>query len=328
MKAIVWTNYGPPDVLQLKELEKPTPKDDEVLIKIFAATVSTGDCELRSFKFGILLALPLRILVGVIKPTRRTILGQELAGEIEAVGQAVTRFKKGDQIFAPTQLRLGAYAEYVCLPESYPSLKPISMTYEEAATIPIGGSNGLLFVKIAKVQSGQRVLINGAGGCIGTYTVQIAKAFGAEVTAVDSAGKLDMLRSIGADRVIDYTREDFTRQAESYDVIIDTIGKSSFSRSVRALKPNGRYILGNPSLPGRIRGSLTPMTAGKKVITATASFETEGYTFLKELIEAGKIKSVIDRCYPLEQTAEAHRYVDTGHKRGSVVITVEQNNKI
>ena len=327
MKAIVWTKYGSPKVLQLKEVEKPTPKDNEVLIKIYAATVTAADCELRSLKIPILFRLPLRIYVGLRKPKRITILGQELAGEIEAVGKEVTKFKKGDQIFAPTLLHLGAYAEYKCLPEAYPVLKPANMTYEEAATIPTGGINGLHFLRIANVQSGQRVLINGAGGSIGTYAVQIAKSFGAEVTCVDSAEKLAMLRSIGADHVIDYKQEDFTKSGETYDVIIDVVGKSSFSGSVRALKPNGRYILGNASLLGMIRGRWTPMTSEKKVIIAVASYKTEYYTLLKELIEAGKIKSVIDRRYPLEQMAEAHRYVETGRKKGNVVIIVEQSNK-
>jgi NADPH:quinone reductase-like Zn-dependent oxidoreductase len=327
MKAIVWTQYGPPDVLQLQEVEKPTPKDNEVLIKVHAATVTIGDCELRSMKGPILLSLIFRIYVGLIKPKRVTILGQELAGEIEAVGKAVTKFKKGDQIFAPCLLHLGAYAEYKCLPESYPVLKPASMTYEEAATIPTGGINGLDFLRVANVQSGEKVLINGAGGSIGTYAVQIAKLFGAEVTCVDSEEKLDMLRSIGADHVIDYTKEDFTKSGETYDVIIDVIGKSSFSRSVRSLKPNGRYVLGNPSLSSRIRARWTPMTLGKKVIVALAHHKAEYYTFLEELMEAGKLKSIIDRRYPLEQTAEAHRYVDQGHKKGNVVITVGQDNK-
>ena len=327
MKAVVWTKYGPPDALQLKEVERPTPKDNEVLIKIYAATVTAADCELRSLKIPILFRLPLRIYVGLRKPKRITILGQELAGEIEAVGKEVTKFKKGDQIFAPTLLHLGAYAEYKCLPEAYPVLKPANMTYEEAATIPTGGINGLHFLRIANVQSGQRVLINGAGGSIGTYAVQIAKSFGAEVTCVDSAEKLAMLRSIGADHVIDYKQEDFTKSGETYDVIIDVVGKSSFSGSVRALKPNGRYILGNASLLGMIRGRWTPMTSEKKVIIAVASYKTEYYTLLKELIEAGKLKSIIDRRYSLEQTAEAHSYVEKGHKKGNVVITVAHNNK-
>jgi len=323
MKAIVWTKYGPPDALQLREVAKPTPKDNEVLVRIHAATVTAGDCEVRSLELPILFRLPLRIYIGLIRPTRVKVLGQELAGEIEAVGKQVTRFKKGDPIFAATFFRFGAYAEYVCLPETYPVLKPANMTYEEAATIPTGGINGLHFLRVANVQSGQRVLINGAGGSIGTYAVQIAKSFGAEVTVVDSTGKLDMLRSVGADHVIDYTQEDFTRSGETYDAIIDVVGKSSFSGSVRSLKQNGRYVLGNPSLSGMIRGRWISKTSEKKVIFELASYRTEDYTFLKELIEAGKIKSVIDRCYPLEQTAEAHRYVDTGHKQGNVVITID-----
>jgi NADPH:quinone reductase-like Zn-dependent oxidoreductase len=329
MKAIVWTQYGSPDVLQLREVETPAPKDNEVLIRVYAATVTLGDRELRGLKFPLWswMRLPARIFMGFRKPRRRTILGQELAGEIEAVGREVTRFKKGDQIFAPTLLHLGAYAEYVSLPETYPVLKPASMSYEEAATIPTGGINGLHFLRIADVQSGQRVLINGAGGSIGTYAVQIAKSFGAEVTAVDSNEKLGMLRSIGADHVIDYAQEDFTRSGETYDVIIDVVGKSSFSGSVRALKPNGRYVLGNPSLSAMIRRRWTPMTSGKKVISETASHQTEYYTFLIELIQAGKIRSIIDRRYPLERTAEAHSYVEQGLKKGNVVITLEHNGE-
>jgi NADPH:quinone reductase-like Zn-dependent oxidoreductase len=321
MRAIVWTKYGSPDVLQLKEVEKPTPKDNEVLIKVYAATVTAGDCETRSFKFPFLFWLPLRIVFGLIKP-RRPLLGQELAGEIEAVGKAVTQFKQGDQIFAATLLHSGAYAEYVCLPESYVVVKPATMTYEEAATIPTGGINGLHFLRKAHVQSGERVLINGAGGSIGTYAVQIAKSFGAEVTCVDSASKLDMLRSIGADHVIDYTQEDFTKNGEAYDVIIDVVGKSSFSGSVRSLRQHGRYVLGNPSLAGMLRGLWTSMKTDKKVLFELARYRAEDYMFLKELIEAGKMIVVIDRRYPLEQTPEAHTYVEKGYKAGNVVITV------
>lgn len=327
MKAIVWTKYGPPDVLQLKEVEKPSPKDNEVLIKVYAATVTAGDCEARSLKFQSWISLPMRLYVGLTKPKRITILGQELAGEIAAVGKEVTRFKKGDPVFAATFFRFGAYAQYVCLPETYPVLKPANMTYDEAATIPTGGINALHFLRKANVQSGQRLLINGAGGSIGTYAVQIAKSFGAEVTVVDSTEKLAMLRSIGVDQIIDYTQEDFTRSGQSYDAIIDVVGKSSFSRTARSLRQNGRYILGNPTLSGMIRGLWTSRTTDKKVIFEQASYRAEDYTFLKELIEAGKIKSVIDRRYPLEQTAEAHRYVETGQKKGNVVITVAHNNK-
>jgi len=325
MKAIVWTKYGPPHVLQLREVERPTPKDNEALIKVHAATVTFGDCEVRRLKLPLLISIPIRIYAGLVKPKRITILGQELAGEIEAVGREVTRFKKGDPVFAATFFRFGAYAEYACLPEKYLVLKPSATTYEEAATIPTGGINGLHFLRAANVQPGERVLINGAGGSIGTYAVQIARSFGANVTAVDSAEKLDMLRSIGSDHVIDYAQENFTRSGDTYDVIIDVVGKSSFSGSVRVLKPKGRYILGNPSLSARIRAQWTPMPSGKKVIVATANYKSEDYTFLKELLQSGKIKPVIDRCYPLEQTAEAHRYVEQGHKKGNVVITVESS---
>jgi len=270
-----------------------------------------------------LYAIPLRIFLGLGKPGRINILGQELAGEIEAVGRQVTRFKKGDQVLGAALLRFGTYAEYACLPETYLVSKPASLTYEEAATIPTGGIYGLHLLRQAKVQSGHKILICGAGGSIGTYAIQIAKSMGTEVTAVDSTGKLDMLRSIGADRVIDYTREDFTRQGETYDAIIDVVGKSPFSGSIRSLKQNGRFVLGNPGLSAMIRGGWTSMTTNKQVISGSPGHKAEEYAVLTELIGAGKIKPVIDRRYPLEQTAEAHRYVDTGQKKGSVVITVE-----
>jgi NADPH:quinone reductase-like Zn-dependent oxidoreductase len=333
MKAIVWTKYGPPDGLQLKEVEKPTPKEDEVLIRIYATTVFAGDCELRSLKFPLFMSLPMRIYVGLIRPTRITILGQELAGEIEAVGKDVKLFKRGDQVFAATGFGMGAYAEYICLPEEPKgmegvlAIKPANMTYEEAAAVPTGGLEALHFLRKGNIQSGQKVLINGSGGSIGTFAIQLAKYFGAEVTAVDSTGKLDMLRSIGADQVIDYTQEDFTKSGQTYDVIFDVVGKSSFSCSIRSLKKKGFYLLAMPGLSQMVRGLWTSMRSSKKVIFGAANQKTEDLIFLKELIEAGKIKSVIDRRYPLEQTAEAHRYVETGHKKGNVVITVEHNNK-
>jgi NADPH:quinone reductase-like Zn-dependent oxidoreductase len=329
MKAIVCTKFGPPDVLQLQEVTKPAPKDNEVLIRIYATTVTAGDCELRSLKFPLAFRLLLRIYLGRIRPGP-IILGQELAGEIEAVGKEVTRFRKGDQVFAWTGLGLGAYAEYKCLPEdAVLALKPSNMTYEEAAALPVGGLDAVNLLRKGHIQSGQKVLINGAGGSIGTFAVQLAGYFGAEVTAVDSTGKLDMLRSIGAEHVIDYTQADFTTNGQTYDVIFDVVGKSSFSRSVRSLKHNGRFLIGNTRLSQRVRGGWISQRSSKKVIlwaARTASEYTEDFNFLKELIEAGKIQSVIDRCYSLEQTAEAHRYVDTGQKKGIVVITVEQNS--
>jgi NADPH:quinone reductase-like Zn-dependent oxidoreductase len=331
MKAMIWTKYGSPDGLQLQEVEKPTPKEDEVLIRIVATTATAGDCEMRRLKFPFMLKLAMRIYNGIRKPKRITILGQELAGEIQAVGKDVRLFGRGDQVFATTGFGFGAYAEYKCLPEE-PQMgvlarKPINMTYEEAAAVPTGGLEALHFLRKGNIQSGQKVLIIGAGGSIGTFAVQLARYFGAEVTAVDSSSKLDMLRSIGADHVIDYTQEDFTKSGETYDVILDVMGKSSFSGSVRSLKQNGRYLLGNPGLSQMVRGRWTSIRSSKKVIIGAANQKNEDLLFLKELIEAGKIKSVIDRCYPLEQIVEAHRYVDTGHKKGNVVITVEHNYK-
>ena len=270
----------------------------------------------------------MRLYMGLRKPTRITILGQEFAGEIESVGKDVTRFKQGDQVFGATGFGMGAYAEYICLPEEPEAMegvlakKPANMTYEEAAAVPIGGLEALHFLRKANIQSGQKVLIIGAGGSIGTFAVQLAKSFGAEVTGVDSTGKLDMLRSIGADHVIDYTQEDFTKNGQTYDVIFDVMGKSSFSGSIRSLKQNGRYLLANPGLSQMVRGRWTSMRSSKKVIIGAASHKTEDLIFLKELIEAGKIKPVIDRRYPLEQIAEAHRYVETGQKKGNVVITL------
>ena len=333
MKAIVWTKYGPPDVLELREVEKPTPKDNEVLIRIHATTVTAGDCELRSLKFPIYLSLPMRLWRGFLKPRENSILGTELAGEIEAVGKDVKRFKKGDQVFGSAGMGFGANAEYICLPEQPGEMeggvasKPANMTYEEAATVPFGGRDALHFLRKGNIRSGQKILINGAGGSIGTFAVQLAKHFGAEVTAVDSSGKLDMLLSIGADQVIDYKQEDFTKSGEVYDVIFDVVGTISFSRSERSITQNGTYLLANPLGSQMIRGPLTRMTSSKKVIMQTASPTTEDLIFLRELIEAGKIRTVIDRRYPLEQIAEAHRYVETGEKKGNVVITMEHNNK-
>jgi NADPH:quinone reductase-like Zn-dependent oxidoreductase len=333
MKAIVWTKYGSADGLQLQEVAKPAPKDNEVLIKVHAATVSAADTEFRRLKLPLLFAIPLRLYLGFRKPTRITIPGTEFAGEIISVGKDVTRYKSGDQVFGYTGLGMGTYAEYMCLPEKPSALasvlakKPANMTYEEAAAVVFGGLEALHSLRKANIQSGQKVVIIGAGGSIGTCAVQLAKHYGAEVTGVDKPGKLEMLRSIGADHVIDYTKEDFTKSGQTYDVIFDTIGKSSFSGSLRSLKENGTYLNANPGLLGGVRKRWTSKRSSKSVILWTAGYSANNLLALKELIEAGTIKAIIDRRYPLEQIAEAHRYVDTGQKKGNVVITVEHNNK-
>jgi len=332
LKAVVWTKYGPPDVLQLKELEKPAPKEDEVLIKIIATTVTAGDCEMRGLKFPFYLNLAMRLWRGLLKPKENSILGTEIAGEIEAVGKDVKRFKEGDQVFGSAGIDFGTNAEYICLPEEPGemeggiAIKPANMTYEEAATVPFGGRDALHFLRKGNIQSGQKILINGAGGSIGTFGVQLAKYFGAEVTAVDSTAKLDMLSSIGADHVVDYTQEDFTKNGEIYDVVFDVIGTLSFSHTDKSIAQNGTYLLANPLSSQLVRGPWTRMTSSKKVIMETASGTIEDLLFLRELIEAGKLKSVIDKTYPLEQTVVAHRYVETGQKAGNVVITVEHDN--
>ena len=329
MKAIVWTKFGPPNVLQLQEVAKPAPTDNEVLIRTYATTVTAAECELRGLKVPIAFRLPLQIYLGRIRP-RPIILGQEIAGEIEAVGTAVTRFKPGDQVTGWCGFRLGAYAEYICLRETgVLTIKPSNITYEEAATLPLGGLDAAYLLRQANIQRGQKVLIIGAGGSIGTYALQIAKYFGAVVTGVDRTEKLDMLRSIGADQVTDYTREDFTRRGETYDVIFDVVGKSSFLRAVRLLTPQGLYLSASPRLSQKILARLILRSGGKQFIpwaSRTASEYRTDFDFLKELLAAGKIKAVIDRRYPLEQMAEAHRYVDTGRKKGHVVITVQQHN--
>ena len=329
MEAIVCTKYGPPEVLQIKEVEKPTPRDNEVLIKIYATTVTTADSNVRGFVFvpagfGF---LP-RIMFGLTKPNKN-ILGTELAGEIEAVGKDVRIFKEGDRVFGMPGSNFGAYAQYICLSEKGAlAIKPSNMTYEQAAAVPFGAHTALFFLRDkGNIKSGQKVLINGASGGVGTYAVQLAKYYGAEVTGVCSTTNLELVKSLGADKVIDYTTEDFAKNGETYDIIYDTVGKTSFSGCKNSLKQKGLYLAGAGGLQEFIQMGWTSMIGSKKVLAGQAPERKEDLVFLKELVEAEKIKPVIDRRYPLEQMVEAHRYVDKGHKKGNVVITVEHNNK-
>ena len=328
MKAIVYEEYGPPEVLQLREVEKPTPKDDEVLIRIGATTVNTGDCEMRRREIPNMIWFLVRLFFGLRKPKKR-ILGAYFAGEIEAVGKDIELFQVKDRVIAASGPRFGAYAEYISLPGSSTiAAKPTNMTYEEAAAVPLGGINALHYLRKARVQNGERVLINGAGGSFGTFAIQLAKLMGAEVTAVDSTEKLDMLRALGADHVIGYTREDFTESGETYDVIFNVVVGSSYSRAVRSLSEGGRYLLTNPAgIFQMIRAMWTSLTSHKKVIVQFASEKAEDLVYLRNLVEAGKLRSLIDRSYRLEQAAEAHRYVETGRKRGNVVLTMQGDFK-
>jgi NADPH:quinone reductase-like Zn-dependent oxidoreductase len=322
MKAIVCTKYGPPDVLQLKEGDKPIPKDNEVLIKIHATTVTSGDCRMRSFNVPTWLWLPARIFMGLRGPRNR-ILGVELAGEIESVGKDVKLFRKGDQVFGDGGANMGAYAEYKCMSEEGAiALKPTNMTYQEAAAVPFGGGTALFFIRKGNIQKGQKILIYGASGGVGSFAVQLAKYFRAEVTGVCSTTNLEMVKSLGADSVIDYTQEDFIKSGETYDIIFEAVGKSPFSRNKNSLKKAGIYLSSSDGLLETIRGIWTSMTSGKKVVFGFAAGNQEKMSFLKELIEAGKLRSVIDRTYPLDKIVEAHRYVEKGHKKGNVVITV------
>jgi NADPH:quinone reductase-like Zn-dependent oxidoreductase len=310
MKAVVCTKYGPPDVLQLKEVEKPVPRKNEVCVKIFATTITASDCIVRGFAVPMRLWLPMGLAIGFTKP-RNPILGMVLAGEVESLGEDVTSIKKGDQVYAINIRRFGAYAEYVCWPGSVIVSKPSNVTCEEAAAIPFGGHIALHYLKRrGNVQSGQRILIYGASGAIGTSAVQLARYLGAEVTGVCSTANLELVKFLGADIVIDYTEEDRPDRGELYDLIFDAVGKKKSSKfksqCKKALAPNGKYISVDDGHP---------------------EVHTEDLLLLKELVEAGQMKPVIDRCYTLEQIAEAHRYVDEGHKKGNVVITVGHKNK-
>jgi len=306
MKAIVATQYGGPEVLQLKEIEKPTPKDNEVLIKVLATTVTAADFRMRSFTVPAPLWIPARIALGITKP-RQPIFGSELAGEVAAVGTNVTRFKVGDQVFASTlTAQFGGYAEYKCLPETaMMAIKPNNMTFAEAAAVPIGATTALRLLRKGNIQRGQKVLIYGASGSVGTYAIQLAKYFGAEVTGVCSTANLEMVKSLGADHVIDYTNEDFSTREDRYDLIFDTVAKFPKTQYAKVLAPNGTFV------------SMAKLDSKESM---------DNLVFVRDLIEAGEVKAVIDRCYPLEDMVEAHRYVDTGRKKGNVVISVGRHD--
>jgi NADPH:quinone reductase-like Zn-dependent oxidoreductase len=303
MKAMVCIKYGKPDVLQLKEVEKPAPKEHEILVKIHATTVTSGDCRVRSFNSPLLLWLPMRLVLGLRKP-RKPILGVELAGEVVEVGKNVTQFKKGDQLFAMTGMKFGGYAEYICLSEKGTmAIKPENITYEEAASISFGGTTALYFFRKGRIQAGHKVLIYGASGAVGTAAVQLASYYGAEVTGVCSAENSELVKSLGADHVINYKNEYFIKTKQSYDLIFDAVGKLTKNDCKEALALNGRFV----SVEGQ----------------GIAKVQTEDLFFLKKLMEEGQIKSVIDRRYSLEQVPAAHEYVETGRKIGNVVVTLK-----
>lgn len=331
MKAIVRTEYGTPAVLHLKEVEKPAPKDNEILVRVYATSVNFGDLMARNFKavsprkfnMPFFLWLPAKIAFGLGKPII-TVLGSELAGEVEAVGRDVTKFKAGDQVFAYLGMNMGANAEYVCIPESGSvALKPSKLSYEQAATLPYGAIMAASLLGRANLQPGQKVLINGASGGIGSMAVQLAKYHGAEVTGVCSTPRLEFVRSLGADKVIDYTREDFTQNGETYDLIFDILGRSSFSRVKRSLKPEGIYLLSSFKMKALLDMLWTSLAgSNQKVICAFADETPESLAFVKKLVEEGKVKAIVDKSFPMEQAAEAHRYMEGGYKTGNVVITL------
>ena len=329
MRAAVFTEYGPPDVIQIKDVEKPVPKDNEVLVRIHATTVCAADWRIRKAD-----PFLVRFMIGLRRPKKIHILGMEFAGTIESMGKAVTRFSPGDQVFGATGFRFGTHAEYACLPEDGTlAIKPVNMTLEQAAAVFFGGFTALHFLRKAKIQAGQEVLIYGASGSVGVFAVQLAKHFGAHVTAVCSTANLDLVKSLGADQVVDYTRDDFSKAGRVYDMVFDTVGHSGFSRSLKSLKRGSFYVRAGGS--GRVlsifgdmlRGMWISITGATKVLGGVARGDAGDVSFLKELIEAGELRTVIDRRYSLDQIAEAHRYVEAGHKKGHVVIVVEQNDK-
>lgn len=326
MKAIVYERYGPPEVLQLKEVEKPTPRDNEVLIKTHATTVTSGDWRVRSLNVPAGFGLITRLVFGISKP-RQPILGSELAGIVESVGKDVRNFKIGDQVFAFSDTGMGCHAEYKCMPQDGAVvLKPPSLSCDEAAALSFGGTTALDFLRRGKLQRGESVLVNGASGGVGTATVQLARHFGADVTGVCSTANVELVKSLGARHVIDYTQEDFTQNGEAYDVIVDTVGTAPFSRSKASLKERGRLLMVLAGLPDMLKIPWESMSSTKKIIAGPVTVRAEDLRFLAGLAEAGEFKPVIDRRYPFEQIAEAHRYVDTGRKKGNVIITLKHGD--
>ncbi len=326
MKAVVYERYGPPEVLQLKEVEKPAPNGNEVLIKIHATTVTSGDWRVRSLNVPVGFGLIMRLVFGISKP-RQSILGSELAGVVQSVGKDVRNFKIGDQVFAFSDASMGCHAEYKCMPQDGAVvLKPPSLSYDEAAALSFGGTTALDFLRRGKLQSGERILVNGASGGVGTAAVQLAKHFGADVTGVCSTANLELVRSLGASHVINYTKEDFTQNGETYDVIVDTVGTAPFSRSKNSLKAGGRLLMVLAGLPDMLQIPWVSMTSSKKIIAGPVAVRTEDLRFLAGLAQAGEFKPVIDRRYPFGQITEAHRYVDTGRKKENVIITLEHDD--
>lgn len=320
MKAIVTTKYGAPEVLQMKEVEKPVPGEKAILIKIHATSVSSGDARMRRAD-----PFVIRLIFGFSKP-KKSIQGVVIAGEIEAVGSGVTRFKPGDRVFGSSGMAFGAHAEYVAVPEdAVLALKPENISYEEAAAIPFGATAAMHFLRLANIQPGQKVLVYGASGALGTMGIQLAKYFGAEVTAVCSAANFELVKSLGADKVIDYTKEDFTKNAGYYDVVFDTLGKSPLRKTLRSLKKGGKVLLANAGMGTMISGAFRSTFSIKRIISGVIKETSEDMNFFRQQIESGKLKAVIDRIYTLKQVIEAHTYVDKGHKKGNVILAINHN---
>lgn len=322
MKAIVSTAYGAPEVLQMKDVEKPIPGENEILIKIHATTVSSGDARIRRAD-----PFVIRLIFGFSKP-KKSIPGVVVAGEVDAVGSSVSKFKSGDKVFGSSGMAFGAHAEYVAVPENAVlALKPENISYEEAAAIPFGGTAAMHFLRLANIKAGQKVLVYGASGALGTLGIQLARNLGAEVTAVCSSANFELVKSLGADTVIDYTKEDFTRNREHYDVVFDTLGKSPLGRTLKSLKKGGLVLLANAGMGTMVSGAFRSAFSNKKIVSGVIKETSEDINYFKQLIEDGKLKAVIDRIYTLKQISEAHTYVDKGHKKGNVIIAINHNSQ-